>query len=337
MAASAASVSESPDTGAQRPRPGRQRGSAGGVGTVCEHPDPLPLTGGSETPTPPLPLTHGDPRWDWYQATIDRDGLDVTDHLQAVLGCSAHLEAKGQLGYSHQVRLARGDRPMAVVFAGGQSGTMVRSSGAEAHEVGGVLRAIFPDHRVSRVDVAIDFDGGSAAWDAAAAVLEDLALSSNIDASLIRDPVRDRGRTLYLGSPKSEVRGRLYEKGLKDAPETHPGWVRWETQVRPQHKAQKALTATLTPRQAAGYARWSREALMALFGLHSSPLPPRPERLGDDARALATLVDQYGQVLARQAASKGWDQLWPELQRMILSRHADACSKLGLKTLTGGD
>lgn len=268
--------------------------------------DPRLVTRGSDyTLVHNCPIPHGEPAFDWYQATIEEDPDTVTAHLQTILRCGAKLEpASLRYGWSHQAELRRDDRRVALVLGGGQPGAHVIASGGGSQAVAEVIRQLWPAHHVSRADVAFDFLGGPPAWDLAASYLRQLVFRKGLKQRMEHDPDRaELGRTLYVGSTTSETRSRLYEKGLKDYRDTPVlcQLNRWEVQVRPQHKDRKSIAARLEPRSLACFSTWSSTVVAELFGDEVVTLPPRAERRGDDERALITMFNQYKNVLGRAA------------------------------------
>ena len=128
------------------------------------------------------------------------------------------------------------------------SGTLFQGSG-----LGGVsnrlyeaIRASEMPHRVTRADVALDFDREGIAEQAFRVALE-IATREKLAVKMLGDwrpdGEREGGRTLYVGSTKSAYFLRLYEKGLH--PEQigvgRPNWFRIEAQITPEKQTTSAV------------------------------------------------------------------------------------------------
>lgn len=275
-------------------------------------------TDSAEAPRPPATnrgvtvdkLVHFPPAFDWYSATVFRSHKQVVEQLRQVLDATAHTMDRPLPGYRDGVQLRRDDRRVAAVY-GRPDETHIVGTGSDSPEVAAAVRRFYPDHRLTRADIAYDFLGGTDTWDHASSLLLDLAGDLDIHQRLYIDPIRigREGRTHYLGAASSEVRMRLYEKALQ-APHDYPdGTNRCEVQVRPKTPARKVFTAMSEPAAIAGYTAWSRAALAAIFGEELDSLPPRTARLGDDDQAVVQMLKQYGHVLARWTAVNGWEPL----------------------------
>jgi hypothetical protein len=128
-----------------------------------------------------------------------------------------------------------------------------------------------------------------------------------------------QGRTVYLGSPKSHVRLRQYDKTaelvakLRNDPvrllEVPPDVVRLEVQVRPAKAEAKAAAATLQPVDVFGASSWTREIYADVVGVM-----PGAFKLGtiwrasDHERAVNALLAQYCLTLQRMHEECG---SWP--------------------------
>jgi hypothetical protein len=209
-----------------------------------------------------------------------------------------------------------------MIFGGGQS-PHVWSSGADARDLARVLRVHLPDHYVTRVDVAYDFDQGSP-WSElyAACVTEADYLDSGVKRArplklvTAGDWVREAegfpgGRTLYVGSMKSPVMARLYEKGKQmralfpdQVEKFDEGWVRLELQVRPQDDARYEV-AKLDPHEIWGVARWARSLHSRVFSSDLEGVRMAVHRPADDERAFRFMLRQYGPLLRRTIDLQG--------------------------------
>lgn len=197
-------------------------------------------------------------RFDAYAATVPAQPSLVESLMsQSLGGCWG--QEKGRNSFKQGLRHESG----LVLQWGGQNPLPhLHIQGDSSPLIAGLIRKHWPSsHKVSRADVCLDFDSASA-WDRIYAIMVNISRELNITAQLIGAPVglKNTGRTLYLGSPSSDVRVRLYEKGLKEIGEGRsesPNWVRLEIQVRPK-KERKQRAAALEPEGFWGMAQWSR-------------------------------------------------------------------------------
>lgn len=257
--------------------------------------------------------------FDWYAATIDDTALKVETRLSELLGAFPK-RARGLHGYPNGTDFLREGNVIAKMIWGGTQSPHAWASGADAREFAGVVRAEWPKHYVTRVDVAYDFVDGDP-WAQLYAHCVEVAdtLPSGelrrrpLKLATLGDWVREAegfpgGRTLYVGSMKSPVLCRLYEKG-KQMRNLHPdqldkyplGWVRLELQVRPEGAARYEV-ATLEPAAIWGTSAWARSLHDSVFGSDLSSVLMAAHRPADDERAMRFLLRQYGPLLRRRAA-----------------------------------
>lgn len=267
--------------------------------------------------TPQREYTPSAPRWDWYGASLEVPTEDALALLGSAL--DAHpRDSRARLSYNFAREFRAGDRTIATLMWGGHNpDPYVVSSSQDADHLATMIRTLGLPHRVSRADVCIDIDAPGA-FDSLAGKLRSLALKAGLALQLIHDPERpEAGRTLYVGSRKGRGYVRLYEKGKKDDP-TRPNWVRFEVELKPGSRTEKAHLATLEPVDALGLLRWVRGFVAEQFDFAAAAAPVRLENVGDDDRALSAMVQQYGKVLARTAWRQGgWEALGPLLHGMV--------------------
>jgi hypothetical protein len=199
-------------------------------------------------------------------------------------------------------------------------------SGEWAQPGAEIIRAAFPVHSVSRMDVREDFtDEG--AYDAIQPQLLSAAKAHRVQVGTAGDHLlRMKGRTCYLGAASSNVRMRLYDKREEVLSKLPPygdlrtkafarlaplpdHWARLEAQIRPKTKPAKQQFATIEPVDALGCTEWMREIWKGVAGLDLKPVQVgRQWRQSDDERAYRYLLAQYGGVLRRMHADQGsWE------------------------------
>ncbi len=254
-------------------------------------------------------------RWDWYQATVPAEPPVVLEALRA-LGSSV-VSGRGLNGYAgtFTVRDAAG-QSVARVLAGGNSGARpnVAASGAWAEPVAAVLRATWPDHRVTRCDAAEDL-AEPGAYDRLFGVCRSVAIDRGVKGRQILPDDTADGRTYYLGAPTSDVRVRLYDKTAEARaalpPERHAevpdDWARLEVQARPRQHW-RAWAARAEPADVWGLSGWSHELAKRALELDIERVFTKVGRESDDERAFRVMCDQYGKVLSRLAQDLGgWE------------------------------
>jgi hypothetical protein len=211
---------------------------------------------------------------------------------------------------------------LATVYHGGHNiNPNVKASGGDADRRHGdvlaaILRSEFPDHRVSRLDAAIDIEkpGLYAEVDALALRIwsEQRALGRKFKDERIGGSAPEDGRTIYLGSRRSSsVFLRAYEKAKERYAQTgDPFWLdrldlmRLELVLRPQ-KGFKRTAATLTPYEAWGCTEWSAQVALGVVGMRPDPIKLRAPRVSDHERSLRAAYAQYGPTFLRQLEIMG--------------------------------
>lgn len=267
--------------------------------------------------------------FDWYQATIPRP---VDDVLEALAGLSPRLaiaHGRGMHGYATTTTLGNlTEGTVAKVMHGGSHPyPHAVLSGEWAQPGAELIRATFPLHTVSRIDVREDYtDEG--AFDSIQAKLLTVAEAHRVKVGTAGDHLLTKaGRTTYLGATSSAVRMRLYDKAaevLSKLPafgvertkayarlgiEVPEHWTRLEAQIRPATKEAKAELARIEPVEALGSSTWMREVWRAVAGLDLKPVQiGRGYRVADDERAYRYLLAQYGGLLRRMKVDAGsWE------------------------------
>lgn len=288
------------------------------------------------------------PRFDWYAASINVGVERLRDILARDLRASVRPEDGARHGF-HNREVARDadGRVVATLLHGGNGDIPhAYASSDSAHTFAGIVREYWPDrHRVSRVDAALDFDGPGT-WSKLLDLCQGIAAGVKVagDERSRVTKVRtgqmgdwfhgEHGRTFYLGSFKSAVLVRLYEKGIQlreDAAkhgvvrdDISDDLVRLEVQVRPDGDS-KRLAASASPLEVFGYAAWSRELLRRVQGVDVERVHIKERRDSDHERALQWMVQQYGAHLLQEVSELGsWDLLGQALRRRMETGAGDS-------------
>lgn len=291
--------------------------------------DPRPvITGVTPPPPPPGPggLERGiagiaGAREDWYQAT-----LDAADHDQVARHIALSLvgevaPGRGLYGYAAGLVVLRGDRELAKVFGrSSRAGEVhVQCSSDACDEVVPLIRRLWPAHRVSRVDSAIDLSCSFEELDARAlAFAEERGLRFRLVTN------SEGGATRYIGSPASEVMVRVYKKSEQlralhpeQAGEVPDGIVRAECVLRPSKRETKELAATMAPDDVWGFAEWSAFFALQLLDLEPLRTPTHFRRTSDWTRALHYLGQQYSPSVERRVEQVGRERAAAEVLRAL--------------------
>lgn len=257
-------------------------------------------------------------RFDYYSATL----AGSVSHCQAAIisRFGGFLnEDKPVNGYKFALRSSETD---ARLYWGGHNPLpFIVVSGDTSPDVTAFIRETYPGHRVSRVDVAEDFvEAGG--FDRVSGLIDPIARRARAEVTFIGDPdpASRKGRTLYFGSAKSDVRLVLYEKGLHQrgrgeigAPED---WCRLELRVRPR-KARKALCASLSECQLWGMARWSQTVADQVLGSVTEYVPDASLRRAKADQSLAHMLRQYASVIRAYVDLHDKDALFNEINEVL--------------------
>lgn len=253
-------------------------------------------------------------RFDAYAATIQEHPIELVQYLAHGLHGQPR-STRGMHGYTQGWEIAStgsGD-VLARVLAGGRNPHPHAWAQGDATEqfVQLVRDGYQGRHHVTRMDACEDFDAPGA-YEILRTTVRDIITPRGIKGREIVPEDIDEGRTFYAGSPKSDVRLRLYEKGKQlraQAPaealeEISPNLVRLEPQVRPQKESRKAA-AYCTPAQVFGFSAWTHDLALKALELDVQRVQTKPWREPDDERAFRHMLRMYGPLLERLQADFG--------------------------------
>lgn len=258
-------------------------------------------------------------RFDWYEGTFYAWD-DWPSHLAVILGATASAQP-GRNGYAACLALSRGPDELCRVY--GRSARIgeqhIVITGSSCDEVVPIFRSLVPEHRVSRVDTAIDLLADFNRMDKRAV---QFAESRRLKHRLMTDS--DGGATRYLGAPTSEVRVRIYKKSEQlrqaypeRASEVPDGVVRVEEQVRPGKAATKAATALLTPDGLWGLSDWGSRFAADMLGVDSERLPTHFRKPSSWVRSSHYLALQYGPLVRGRLDEVGQEQATKEVLELL--------------------
>lgn len=273
-------------------------------------------------------------RFDYYAARVEADPRFVIPHLQK-LGhelrpcdglAKAYRYRQGFQVHHHQKGV------VATVLMGGKNGAhpFAFASSDATDAFVDLVRTSWPDqHLPSRMDPAQDFNDSSA-FQRLRKISREVAKARRLAFPAISDALNpNAGRTQYLGSPGSDYRVRLYEKGweqVKKLGVVDPGglpddfrilnegtgelvkpgdWVRLEGQCRPQGEEARRLAAVATPEQAWGFTAWMHDLAKRAMAIDLERLYMRTRKRSTDEQALLWMCSQYSNMLQRLRADLG--------------------------------
>lgn len=283
------------------------------------------------------------PSFDWYQATVFVSPLDKSG--PRVLGCfcpedttfpltyfeaveSVVAEYGGDVdirsvparnGWRYAIQLHHGSRVYCTISM--ENGAAVKKclniqwTGSESPRGAEIARRLFPVHSVTRLDVAIDscFSESVCGLDPSQVLAGcvDTAKLHRLRTAMLGDwsGRNESGRTLYIGSAKSALRVRVYEKGREpDAYPADPDWVRFELVYRPEGQRLRQAASTLTPHTVALSHPCFAEIIRTYYhGVSDESIPVQLSMTNnrhdvDVDRALEHLFAQYGKTLRAKCA-----------------------------------
>lgn len=255
------------------------------------------------------------PRFDAYTATTKGATHQQLAEILMGVGKGAPVavkEGRGMHTFGHRLAFKdeSGDEFGQVMWGGSQQYVYFEVKGERTPDAVEALRALYW-HRVTRVDSCADFNAPGA-FERLLGPCMAVKKAHRLKGSKLGDwdDFPDEGRTLYLGSPASVSRVRLYEKG-KQPGYRHldmPDLARLEVQVRPAKEAKESYNS-ITPAGCWGASKWTRDLAAQLLSDHVDPHPAGTVyRLSERERALRWMCKQYGSHLLDLASDVGsWE------------------------------
>lgn len=248
--------------------------------------------------------TTTDLKWDWYQATMRVPG-DLSSLLRALaasLGVvSDWMPGKGLYGYAAGYRLAGVEQGSVQVFVRPDD-VHVQATSTASIAVAEYLRRTWPEHTVSRADVALDTDAPGS-FDRLWRQVHGLAREGSsgggrkISTTTAGDWIDgEKGRTLYAGGKSSPARVVVYEKGHEQM-EKDPNcaadlnWTRVEWRLRPDTPARKAWLGKASPAEALALTAFAAACASSLLAVEMTAVTAVPKFASQDP--MFWMVAQY--------------------------------------------
>ena len=271
--------------------------------------------------------------FDWYQATVRAPVNDVLEVLGSASVRFTLSHGRGHHGYGQSTLLEGSEGFRATVWHGGSHEyPHAVLTGEDAQPGAELIRAHFPVHYVTRADVREDF-GDPGAFHRIQAELIEVAREHRVKLDTRGDHLLTKeGRTVYLGSPSSACRQRLYDKAAElrakfaadpvRLAQVPVELARLEAQVRPQTAEARQVFASIEPLAVMGSSAWLRDVWQRVVGLDLQPVEVgKPWRQSDDERAYGYLLAQYGGLLTRIAGDLGsWDMVGRQIGCDLVER-----------------
>lgn len=297
-------------------------------------------------------------RFDWYQTTIEAKPREV---VQTIGKLGHELRTADSLAkryrYSQGWAVHHAERGVvAHVFAGGNGDKPHAFASSEATDdfVALVRQEWSGRHLVTRADAAEDFNE-SGAYERLKKQAKRVAKERRLRFQSFEDELNpNTGRTQYIGSPTSDYRARLYEKGWEQVQKlllsakvlgkVEPGavvsitntatgeqvnpadWVRLELQARPKDEEARRLAAAASPEELWGFTEWAQQLAREAMALDLERLYIRTRKVSKDEEALRWMCQQYAGPMARLAQSLGG---FPELGVWLSERIAEVNERKG--------
>lgn len=278
------------------------------------------------------------PSFDWYQCTIFVSQLDkskpevlgaflpddvtfpleyfeVVESLALAYGGDVDVRSvPARNGWRYAIQLHHGGHVYCTISMENSAGVKrccnCQWTGSESTKGAEIARRLFPGHSVTRADIAIDACFSDAACglnpSAVLAGCVEIAVAHRLSTAMLGDwsGREQSGRTLYIGSAKSPIRVRVYEKGRQpDTMPNDPDWVRFELVYRPKGQTLRQAASVLTPYDiASSYAAFSEIVQTYYHNISDVAIPARLTEVInrheiDIDSALEHMFTQYGKCL----------------------------------------
>jgi hypothetical protein len=290
-------------------------------------------------------------RFDWYQATIEEKPLVALELIRKLGHGVRQADGFARLYHYTQGWDVHHNQHgvVARIMAGGNGQyphALASSSATDAFV--DLVRTEWPGrHLVTRMDSAQDFVEPGA-YDRLRAVAKRVARRHRLSFAAYEDELHPMaGRTQYVGSPRSDYRARLYEKGWEQVAKLLQGlgpslpadaagnvplirneltgedvkpedWTRLECQVRPRREEGKRAAAALSPVQAWGVSDWVKDLADEAMELDLERIDVRTRKVSKDEESRLWMCKAYAKILQRWHGECGdWACVGKEIGAVI--------------------
>lgn len=252
--------------------------------------------------------------FDRYQCTFP--GVPMEDVCRSLHFIAAPMETYPRTrGYRRAISFGDLAYLMHEPVSGSYGCHLLVGGGSTCQPIVDELRSVLPDHKVSRVDVAVDFD-----YEGSFSEVEGIALKIAMDhlpKPLLVDVAgkhympEQGGRSTYVGSRQSTHFLRVYEKGHEQRskgimPDASIHWTRAEIECKPDKKGDARVhAASMSPDQIAYSSPWTSQLATALGSTSGESMRLTAQRTNSDfVTTMHHMVKQYGPGI-RKAIGNG--------------------------------
>lgn len=270
-------------------------------------------------------------KFDWYQATIEDNPVRVLDRISSLGHAVIPNDRVGKMyRFTQGFEVHHNQKGVVARLAcnGEESVAHAWATSDDADDFASLVRENWPNrHLVTRLDSCQDFIDKTA-FQRLRKVGRRVAKDHRVSFPAIQDELNPTaGRTQYMGSPSSEYRARIYDKGWevvgkligqsrlrnKITPEAfdsirvpglnrecHPSeWVRCELQARPKEEEGRRSAAVATPEEVWTFTSWAQQMAKDALALDLERFYVRQRRYTTDEKALRWMCRQYANMLCR--------------------------------------
>lgn len=253
--------------------------------------------------------------YDWYQATIPQDAEHITEVFSERSEVFGHEDLERGLGRGYsRTRVFKNtdDDTVGILLYGSKTARpSLRVSGEGSDPLAHHIRQRFPDHSVSRCDLAYD-KSAKGGFRRAVRAISTTAKSYGVKSGRKILPLDDMdptaGKTIMVGSPSSEVSCRIYEKGKEmlakrriTLDDFDPDHFRVEFQFRPSKAEEKRRFASMDPVWVMGWSKWVKEVGTSFLKLDLPDVERLPHQTSDIDRTMAFVQAQYAKTFRKFA------------------------------------
>lgn len=246
--------------------------------------------------------------FDAYSASIDTCPFELMDDLErsisTALRCDGEYQKTGHLkfyGENKAFVTEGGKRLFNVQYGGANVKPLVQCTGVASRHVSEVLRSHTDKHSPVRIDAALDI-AGEGLFDRLEAITRQMAKAFSVSWRPVGDWVTpEAGRTIEVGSRRSEVFFRVYEKGFEMQAKHRVALddlarqtVRVEVEFKPRSIAAKRKAVVIRPPELFALNKTLRQLVSSLSNEVLQPVLVREPRSSDRDKALRWMVRQYG-------------------------------------------
>ena len=216
-----------------------------------------------------------EPVFDWYQFSTKMEARDVLELFEPMGQDDPFRDEKPKLKGYGWAKKTGGPGGSVLIHYGGRNGDEhgpnVVGTGPASVRVAELVRRACVPHGVGRADVRLDF---LADFDVCRLQFIERCNDAGMvarDHGSCPESVKQCGRSVYGGSPKSFYTPTLYQKGLQLG-DGHPvDYLRLEHRFAPTKAHEKAQLSTMTPADMVGLRPVSRDLTEKITALAVAP------------------------------------------------------------------